>query len=331
MNQATGQELDLLDRYSSVLRAFEDRLPWYGTKELLQYVAVGVLTAEGSAEELATGVHDLEEAFSDALPWYRKSNVSGMVRLGVSASLYTAGFGAAEFIAAHEAAQSFSGRHARSMRGVFGLLATFILCLQNDDAAVEESQVSRLFEIYREMKKYHWWLTGSDDLPACAALVALPGTAKEVGDITEAMFTGLKRHADFKTSEALQTAANFLCLTKLEPEVACARAHELAEALRARGCGVGKSEYEEVSILCGIPIPVERIVDHVMDFYEHLPNQSWWSSKTRRFDTASSIAIVSMLKTDELQGLGDVKALLALQGIIAAQQAAAAAAAAAAS
>ncbi|MGB1701385.1 MAG: hypothetical protein ACPHRO_15620, partial [Nannocystaceae bacterium] len=155
LNEAKSNQLDLLDQYSAVLRAFEDRLPWYGAKDLLQYVAVGVLTAEGSADEIATGVHDLEETFSDALPWYRKSNVSGMVRLGLSASLYTAGFSAKDFIAAHEAAQSFSGRHARSMKGLFGMLATFILCQQNGEATVHESQVSRLFEIYGEMKKYH--------------------------------------------------------------------------------------------------------------------------------------------------------------------------------
>ena len=330
LSEAKRAEIDLLDRYSSVLRAFEANLPWYGTKDLLQYVAVGVLTVEGTGEEIAKGVHDLEESFSNALPWYRKSNIAGLVRLGLSASLYSAGIGASEFLEAHQAAQDFAGSHKRSMKGVFGMLATFILCLQREDAVIERAQVDRLFEIYREMKKYHWWLTGSDDLPACAALVPLPGTAEEVGASTEAMFTGLKSKAGFKTSEALQQAANFLCLTRLPPEEACDRAHQIAEALRERGCSVGKSEYEEVSILCGIPISVDKIADHVFDFYEHLPNQSWWTSKTKRFDTASSIAIVSMLKTEELAGLADLKALLALQGIIAAQQAAAAAAAAAA-
>ena len=64
-------------------------------------------------------------------------------------------------------------RDARLRRGgIYETMAILVLRIARDKKPVTADVVERFRAIYEEMKRHHWWLTGPNDFPACAMLVA---------------------------------------------------------------------------------------------------------------------------------------------------------------
>ncbi len=45
-------------------------------------------------------------------------------------------------------------------------MAILVLRMKADKAPVSDRAVREFQEMYEEMKRHHWWLTGPDDFPA---------------------------------------------------------------------------------------------------------------------------------------------------------------------
>jgi hypothetical protein len=61
-----------------------------------------------------------------------------------------------------------------------------------DGGVAGSDEVTRLRAIYEALKGHHWFLTGADDLPACALLVGEVGTAATIADGVEAIYEALQ-------------------------------------------------------------------------------------------------------------------------------------------
>ena len=183
-----GEHADFMGRYAALVEAFDERRGLGEPLKLLRYAAVGLLTVDAPAKDVVARVYEHEAALKEALPWYRNLSVSGFVRLALSVALSKFGIEPAAFVRAHDDVREWAGgRHSRAMRGTYGMLATLILCIQNERRQPDQAQVERLLDIYGELRGHRWFLTGADDYPACAALTGCEGTAVEIGARAEGM------------------------------------------------------------------------------------------------------------------------------------------------
>ncbi|HEX3135070.1 MAG TPA: DUF4003 family protein [Planctomycetota bacterium] len=124
-------------------------------------------------------------------------------------------------------------------------------------------EAERLKAIYRRMKSFHWWLTGIDDLPACAALAQIPETADVIAATTKAIYQRLAATGCLKGNH-LQTASNLLPLTGLNPDDACERWLGLMHAMSAAHAELRPVHYDVLSVLSLLVQPAPLIVERML-------------------------------------------------------------------
>jgi len=211
--------------------------------------------------------------------------------------------------------------------GIYETMAIWVLRAGADLEPVTVETVERMRAMYEMMKGYHWWLTGPDDFPACAILVGQEGTPGAIGAAIEQTYQALHDLGGSR-GDPLQTAANLLYLSRLEPREAARRFHALADGFRAAEVAIWQSDYDELAILTFLDHPTDRIVERVLDRRRHMTALSPKPDRSLTFNLAASIAFLELVRCDrELTQIADAKALLDMQAILNAQQAAACAAA----
>ena len=181
-----------------------------------------------------------------------------------------------------------------------------------------------LRDIYEAMKRHHWFLTGPEDFPVCAMLVGRPGTPAEIGAGTDALYRALHDRADLWRGDSLQTAANMLYLTGVEPPVLVERFATILAGFREAGTRIGQEQYDELAILCFLARPTATIVTTVTAYRDRLRPAIPWLTRTDALNLAASLAFIEIAgqDPDALGPLADVKLLLDMQAIVAARAAA---------
>jgi len=177
------------------------------------------------------------------------------------------------------------------------------------------------------MKKYHWWLTGPDDFPACAMLVNQTGSVEEIGQAIESVYKDLHKQK-FSRGDPLQTAANILYLAK-RPSIDIAHQfRQLADGFKNSGVSIWQSDYDELAILTFLKHEATHIVRRTLEIREELKKIRPKLDRGMSFNLAASIAFIDLMRYDEnLKIISDAKALMDMQAIINAQNAAAVSAA----
>jgi hypothetical protein len=215
---------------------------------------------------------------------------------------------------------------------VYEFVAILAMRIRGALAPIEASRVQRLHDIYEQMKRHHWFLTGPEDYPACAFLAGQDRSPEDIAARANAIYEGLRTRANAWRGDPLQTASNMLALSPLEPDELVDRFVTLAIDFDAAGIRIRQGEYDEVAVLCFLAQPAKRIVEAVVEYTAKIRERLRWANKSIAFGLACNLAFVRLLGNDpELGALADAKTLLDMQTIIAARQAAAAAAAAGAS
>ncbi|MCA9660941.1 MAG: DUF4003 family protein, partial [Myxococcales bacterium] len=111
---------------------------------------------------------------------------------------------------------------------------------------VGRDEVTRLRAIYEALKGHHWFLTGADDLPACALLVGEAGTPAAIADGVEAIYAALQG-VGLGPGDPLQRVAMNLYLGRRDG--ACARVGALRAAFVAAEQPIRPLEYPGLSLL----------------------------------------------------------------------------------
>ena len=217
---------------------------------------------------------------------------------------------------------------ARKLRqgGMYETMAILILRIQRNRAPIEEGAVARFQAIYEVMKKYHWWLTGPDDFPACAILVGQPGDPEQIGAKIEQIYRALDRQG-FSKGDPLQTAANLLYLANLDPDTAAARFRDLAVGFKAKKVAIWQSDYDELAILSFLDHPADVVIHRVLENRKGMKGLKPRPDGSVTFNLAAGITFLELARRDlQRAGVVGAKSLLDMQAVINAQQAAAAAA-----
>lgn len=121
-------------------------------------------------------------------------------------------------------------------------------------------EADRLKALHGHLKKFHWWLTGRDDLPAIAALAQIPGHPEVIAAETEAIYQRLVDAGCMK-GDRLQTTAHLLPLAGLKPDDAANRWLGLMRAMEGAAVGLKPVHYDAVAVLSLLDQPAQTVID----------------------------------------------------------------------
>jgi Protein of unknown function (DUF4003) len=325
MNTEIKLPADPLARFQEIYAALSGDKKWFHDASPLRFAAMSAMLCPGDARSVAAGIRQIGEDIKQESGWCGQLN--GDLRFIVAAMLLLRGDTAKGLLTEVKRVQKMF-RDASIRRGsIYETMAIFVLRMQSDQKPIQTTAIHRFKAIYEEMKKYHWWLTGPDDFPACAILTGRSDSVTAMGSRIERIYQALKTEG-FSAGDPLQTAANILCLAKGQPNEIAHRYRALADGFKAASIRIWQSDYDELAILTFLDHPARIIVARVVKYRVHMTALRPKPDVSLTFNLASSIAFCDLIKLDDqLKEITDTKALLDMQAILAAQQAAAAAAA----
>lgn len=322
-----GQQLARLDdplaRFFELEAAFDADRGLLGDHVPLRLVAANLVLNPGDAAEIAGKVRATAEELRKLLSWM--SSVVSSIQLLVAAVLLQRGDEPAAFVAEVERVHERMRKLGMRRSEIYETVAILVLRIRSERAPITDEQIERLRDIYQQMKRHHWLLTGPEDYPACAFLVGQRDrTPEQIGERAHAVYEGLRKHAKLWRGDPLQTASNMLVLSPLEPDELVERFRLLAVALEQAGVRIWQGEYDEIAVLCFLARPTERIVETVTGYATQIRERLRWADRSTAFGLAANLAFVRLVGNDpELGLLADAKVLLDMQTIVAARQAAA--------
>ncbi len=320
-DEAPGLSLpaDPLAHFEVLLNALDAGRGWLQDKVSLRLAAVALLITPGDPGRLAATTRSTSAVLKERLGLF--SGVDEAVRLVIAAQLVKSGDHPDVFV--DELTRVREMLRAAGLRrgGVYEVFA--VLVLRRVVGAIEPAHIDRFAQIYAAMKKHHWWLTGPEDFPACAMLVARPGDPEAMGAGIDEIYRALHDRAGLARGDALQTAANLLYLGGVEDDTIAARFALLMQGFRAAGLSVGREDYDELAILTFVAQPVDHVVGTVTELQGQLRERLRWLGKGPALSLAASLAFVRLAgQGTELGTLADAKLLLDMQAIVTARQAA---------
>jgi hypothetical protein len=326
--QALAHLQDPLARFFELEAALDAERGFFGDHVPLRLAAANLVLSPGEAVEIAAQVRASAELLRKQLSVF--SDVVSSIQLLVSAVLLQRGDSPEAFLA--EVGRVRPMFRAFSMRRseIYEVVSILALRIRSQLAPITEEQIERLREIYQQMKRHHWLLTGPEDYPACAFLVGQHDrTPEQIGVRAHEIYEGLRERAKLWRGDPLQTASNMLALSPLEPAELVERFYLLAVAFDQAGVRIRQDQYDEVAVLCFLARPCEAIVETVTGYAHEIRERLRWADRSTALGLAANLAFVRLVGNDpELGALADAKVLLDMQTIIAARQAAASAAAA---
>jgi len=147
--------------------------------------------------------------------------------------------------------------------GRYEPLTVLILMSSPRHDAFSMLEAERLKVLHGHLKKFHWWITGTDDLPAIAALAQIPGHPEVIAARTEAIYQ-LLANAGCVKGDHLQTAAHLLQLTGISSDEAANRWLVLLRTLEASQVHLHASHYDALSVLSLLEQPASVVVDRLV-------------------------------------------------------------------
>ena len=257
-----------LDRYRMIIGAMSiERESWVDTF-WLRIAAQAAMQCPDSPATLAQRIRESADALRHGASWYQ--SLASPARFVVAARLIQHRIPIHEFISEHSQLVemlSAVGLHRHS--GLNQIMTTIILRLSASGQPSVTRPIDRIKAIYEQMKRFHWWLTGPDDLPACAALAQCPGSPEEIVARVEIVYQALHKGGLLR-GEHLQTAANLLPVIESNLDAGVWRYFSLKKALENRVGVLDEIHYETLVVLTMLAHPAERIVSQLLATYDEL-------------------------------------------------------------
>lgn len=316
---------DPLTRFTEIHAALASERRWYSDHAPLRLAAVCLITTPGDAAELAAATRRHNAALGAQFGWLNA--IDPAARMLIAAQMVKHDDDPAEFVAEVERVRTMFRAVDLRRGGIYEVLAVLVLRRVLGETAIDMPHIQRFRDIYEAMKRHDWWLTGPEDFPACAMLLARPEDPASIGAGTDAIYRALHERAKLWRGDPLQTAAHVLYLADAEPEELADRFALLLAGFRGEADQhIGQRQYDELAILCFLAWPIERIVATVLATRDQLRATQSWIGKAGALNLAASLAFVRITADDGALGpLADAKLLLDMQTIIAARHAAIAA------
>jgi hypothetical protein len=147
--------------------------------------------------------------------------------------------------------------------GRYEPISVLILRMNPEHQSFSLLEAERLKNIYKHMKNFHWWITGIDDLPACAALSQISGSAEILTAEAEGIYQRLLG-SGLQRGNHLQNAANLLPLTGLKADEAADRFLGLLRQAEIRNITIMPEHYDALSVLSLLEQPPAMVIERML-------------------------------------------------------------------
>lgn len=203
-----------LSRFTEIYNALNAPRGWFSDATPLRFAAIAAIIIPGDPQEVASAIRGVADELQERSGWFGELN--GSIRFIVAAMLVANEDTAADFMAEKDSIRSLFRDAKMSRGGTFEMITALIL-RGADKYRPEAKDIERLQAIHNAMSKHQWWITGVDDYPACAILSNRGQSPTEIAQYAEDIYQAI--HAvGFSRGNALQSAANLLCLTDDSPK-----------------------------------------------------------------------------------------------------------------
>ena len=311
---------DALERYARLHQELFAEKAWYQESGVLRQAALALIPLAGEPSHLARDVRRLADELAQQTPWY--GSLHGSIRFLFACVLLRRGERVADYLAQTKEAAPHFRAHWRLSGNPFEALAILALQGQAKDGRVTKDQVDRMAEVWREMKRYHPWITQRSDWPAAALLCEAPLTPVQIGERVEAMYRALDVRG-YSKGDALQTASHILFFHPESSTIACARFDQLYKAFKARGLWMHQHDYDDVAMLSFAPQDAAEVAARVAEHRERIAALAPRPGKDASFCLACGTALIAMLRnSSDVALLTESQAVLRITAVILAQQAA---------
>ena len=256
-----------LERYRAILAAMApERETWLDEFWLRIAANVAVLAPDEPAR-VAERIRHIAAALQAQAKWYQ--DLGSPLRFTIAALLIQHHIKLKDFLGEH--ARLGDMLHAAGLRtsGFHHTMTVLIMLISPESIHPGMLEVERVIAVYHDMKRFHWWLTGPEDLPACAALAQCRGSAAEVVSRTEACYL-LLHEAGLSQGDHLQTAANLLPLTGLDADAAVGRYRALKTRIEAQAHPLVPVDYEAIAVLSLLDHDPQVVVDRLLAVRQEL-------------------------------------------------------------
>lgn len=237
---------DPFTRFLAIQDALIARGDWRDDATWQRFAALTGTLCPLEPAETARLIAAAAQVLRERSGWY--SDLSTSQRFVVAAVLVADGIDPLRFLheldADHGIFRDLEVRHG----GHYETLAILILRHLDQGRPLARWRVERLKLLYEGLKGYHWWLTGPDDLPACACLTAVPGDPDRVAAVVDQHYRQL-HHRGFARGNHLLIASSLLALGGREPGDAVERFAAIAESLGRAEASVWHQDYEAIAML----------------------------------------------------------------------------------
>lgn len=261
MHSDLVQSVIPLERYRELIGALASKNDTFNDSYWLRFSAQIVVLCPDSPPKLAFNIRSVATDLLTCTDWYQV--LASPARFVVAAMLIQHRIPVADFITEHA--------HVTAMMNEIGLrhsrfheiITVIIIMMTPGHRSSSILEIERIKAIYVQMKGYHWWLTGPDDLPACAALAQCPGSPELLGDRVEDAYQQLLE-AGIPVGEHLQTAANLLPLSGLDIGPTVRRFKNLIATFKERKGVLTESNYDPMAMLSLLDLEPELVIDRLL-------------------------------------------------------------------
>jgi hypothetical protein len=311
---------DPVERYTRLHQELFAGKAWYQESGVLRLAALALVPIAGEPASLARDLRRLADDLARQTPWY--SSLHNSIRFLFASVLLRRGERVEGFLAEVKSAAALFRAHWRTSAQPFESLAILALQGQTRDGRVTSDQVARLAEVWREMKRYHPWITQRSDWPAAALLCAAPLTPVQIGERIEAMYRELDARG-YSKGDALQTASHILFFSTESAATLGARFDQIYKAFKDKGLWMHQADYDDVAMLCFAPQDPGEVAARVSDHRARIASLTPKPSKDDSFGLACGTALIAMLRRSaDVALLTESQALLRIVAVVLAQQAA---------
>jgi hypothetical protein len=257
---STSIPQDPLARFLAIAEALVAEKRFWDDRSIVRYAALPLVVASGEPKAVALRAAKAAAAVAEGTGWF--SDLRGALRFVLAALLAAAEKDAAQFGRSCEQLRERFRKAGVRPGGAHEIVAAVMLHLTGADS---EADVQRMQRIYTMMKGKHWWLTGPEDLPACALLAVQGDESAAMPARIEAIYQRLHQ-SGLRAGSGLQLASHVLYLAPGSEAEVSGRFLELHQGFKAAGIQMWDCDRDELALLCLLgedpKATIARVHDH---------------------------------------------------------------------
>lgn len=287
-----------LERYRSIMGALASEHDAWDDTYWLRFAAQTAVLCPESPPEIAYHIRTIADGLAKNTTWYQ--TLASPARFVVAAMLLQHHIPLADFVAEHDHATALMNQVGLRHDRFYEIVAVLIMLMSPGHRSSSLVEIERIKAIYDQMKGFHWWLTGPDDLPACVALAQCPGSAELLVARVEDAYQQLHA-AGIPIGEHLQTAANLLPLSGLDTSQSVARYRGLVASLTKRTGALTENHYDPLALLTLLDHEPELVIERLLGVAGELDLFQVEGQGPANMLIASDLTLLDLVRCDRRQ------------------------------